>query len=51
MDRAAGRGCGKLFKLGKQPINTQLQAFANVARPDFTADWQLRFQVQLLFPK
>ena len=42
---------GKLFKLDKLPINTQLQAFVNVARPDFAADWQLRFQMQLLFPK
>jgi hypothetical protein len=46
-----GGGVGKLFKLDKLPINTQLQAFANVARPDSAADWQLRFQVQLLFPK
>jgi hypothetical protein len=46
-----GGGVGKLFKLDKLPINTQLQAFYNVARPDFAADWQLRFQVQFLFPK
>ena len=32
-------------------INTQLQAFGNVAKPEFGSDWQLRFQVQLLFPK
>ena len=57
-----GGGFGKLFRLGdvlpleghalaKLPINTQLQAFGNVAKPDFGSDWQLRFQVQLLFPK
>jgi hypothetical protein len=51
MDRAAGWGVGKLFKLDKLPINTQLQAFYNVERPDFEADWQLRFQLQFLFPK
>jgi hypothetical protein len=39
MDRAAGWGVGKLFKLDKLPINTQLQAFYNVERPDFEADW------------
>ena len=57
-----GGGFGKLFRLGevlpleghaiaKLPINTQLQAFGNVAKPEFGSDWQLRFQVQLLFPK
>jgi hypothetical protein len=33
------------------PVNTQLQAFYNAVKPDFAADWQLRFQVQFLFPK
>jgi hypothetical protein len=57
-----GGGIGKLFRLGqilplegsplaKLPINTQLQAFANVAKPEFGADWQLRFQIQFLFPR
>jgi hypothetical protein len=46
-----GGGVGKLFKLDKLPINTQLQAFYNVERPQLAADWQLRFQLQFLFPK
>ena len=47
-----GGGGGKVFTIGKQPINTQLQAFFNVESPDAAgADWQLRFQFQLLFPK
>ena len=58
-----GGGVGKLFRLGnlvtslkdepigKLPINTQLQVFGNVARPEFGEKWQLRFQIQLLFPK
>jgi hypothetical protein len=57
-----GGGFGKLFRLGeilplegheiaKLPINTQIQAFGNVARPDDGAKWQLRFQFQFLFPK
>ncbi len=46
-----GGGVGKLFRLGKLPVNTQLQAFSNVARPSGGPDWQLRFQVQFLFPK
>ena len=42
---------GQLLKLHKLPVNSQLQAFYNVERPDFEADWQLRFQFQFLFPK
>ena len=33
------------------PVNTQLQAFYNVVRPDGASTWQLRFQIQFLFPK
>jgi hypothetical protein len=46
-----GGGAGKLFKLGKLPVNTSLQAYANVEAPTDGADWQLRFPVQFLFPK
>ena len=47
-----GGGVGKLFKLGKLPINTQLAAYCNVVTPhQGGADWQMRFQVQFLFPK
>jgi len=46
-----GGGFGKIFRIGKQPFNAQVQAFANVAKPDFGAEWTLRLQLQLLFPK
>ncbi|MHC4266000.1 MAG: neuromedin U [Planctomycetota bacterium] len=46
-----GGGIGRVFKVGKQPINMQMQSFYNVETPENGADWQLRFQVQLLFPK
>jgi hypothetical protein len=57
-----GGGFGKLFRLGqilpleghpiaKLPINTQLAAYGNVAKPEFGPAWQLRFQIQFLFPK
>jgi hypothetical protein len=57
-----GGGVGKLFRLGqilplegdplaKLPINTQLAAYGNVATPEFGPKWQLRFQIQFLFPK
>jgi hypothetical protein len=46
-----GGGVGRVFKLGDQPINAQLALYYNVVRPENGADWQLRFQVQFLFPK
>ena len=45
-----GAGVGKLFKLGKLPINTSLQAYYNAVTPSQGPDWQLRFQVQFLLP-
>jgi len=46
-----GGTVGKIFKLGKLPINAQVGAFYNAVKPDGGADWQTRFQLQLLFPK
>ncbi len=46
-----GGGVGKIFHLGKLPVNTQLSAYYNVVHPDDGANWQIRFQVQLMFPK
>ena len=46
-----GGGVGKIFKIGQQPINSQISAYYNVEKPDFGADWQLRLQLQFLFPK
>jgi hypothetical protein len=46
-----GGGIGKIFHLGKLPVNTTLQAYYNVVHPDNGANWQLRAQVQLMFPK
>lgn len=46
-----GGGFGKLVRLGKLPVNFQLQAFYNVQRPDYAPEWSLRFQAQILLPK
>jgi len=47
-----GGGVGKIFHMGKLPVNTQLSAYYNVITPDNGgADWQLRAQVQFMFPK
>lgn len=46
-----GGGAGKIFRIGKQPMNAQVQGFYNVEKPEFGADWTLRVQFQFLFPK
>lgn len=48
-----GGGIGKVFQLGRQPMNGSISAYYNVVSPDNPSgpDWQLRFQLALLFPK
>jgi hypothetical protein len=46
-----GLGIGQIVRFGKLPANLQASAYYNVERPDFAARWQLRLQVQLMFPK
>ncbi len=46
-----GGGAGVLFKIGRLPVNTQLSGYYNVVRPEFSNNWQIRAQVQFLFPR
>jgi hypothetical protein len=46
-----GLGIGQIMKFGQQPVNLQAGAYYNVERPDLASRWQVRLQVQLLFPK
>ena len=46
-----GLNLGHIFHLGKLPVNTQIDAYYNVVHPDEGANWQLRLQVQFMFPK
>lgn len=46
-----GAGFGKIVRLGRLPVNFQLAAYYNVEKPREGAEWQLRFQMQLLLPK
>ena len=46
-----GGGIGKIFHIGKLPVNTQFGAYYNVVHPDDGATWQMRLQVQFMFPK
>jgi hypothetical protein len=46
-----GGGIGKIVHLGKLPVNMQLSGYYNVARPTEGPGWQVRTQIQFLFPK
>jgi hypothetical protein len=46
-----GGGLGKLFRLGRLPVNGSVQAYYNVVKPDAGPDWSMRIQAQLLFPR
>ena len=46
-----GAGAGRAFRLGRQAMNAQVQAFDDVTHPHGYGNWTLRVQFQLLFPK
>lgn len=46
-----GGGFGRVFKVGKQPVNSRVEAYYNVERPDGAPKWNFQFTWQFLFPK
>ena len=46
-----GAGIGHIFHVGKLPLNAQVGGYYNVIRPDNGPTFQLRVQVQFMFPK
>lgn len=46
-----GGGVGKLWKIGGQAINTRVEAYYNIEKPDSAPEWQWGFTIQFLFPK
>ncbi|MGE5777793.1 MAG: neuromedin U [Hyphomicrobiales bacterium] len=46
-----GGGFGKIFRIGSQPMNVNVQGFRMVESPKYGPDWEARFQLQFLFPK
>jgi hypothetical protein len=46
-----GGGAGRLFKIGNQAINSRLEYYYNVERPDGAAKQLVSFTWQFLFPK
>lgn len=46
-----GGGFGKIFRIGDQAMNAQVQSFYYADAPSLGPDWALRFQLQFLFPR
>jgi hypothetical protein len=46
-----GAGVGKLFRIGKLPVNGQIGYYGYIVKPDNGPETQLRVQLALLFPK
>jgi len=46
-----GGGVGKVFKIGKQNMRAQLQAFGYVEKPTGGPEWAIQFTVQFVFPR
>ena len=46
-----GAGVGKLFKVGNQAMNTRVEAYSNIEKPDGAPDWTMSWTLQFLFPK
>jgi hypothetical protein len=46
-----GGGVGHIFHFGKLPVNSQVAAYYNVVTPASGPNWQIRAQVQFMFPK
>lgn len=46
-----GAGAGRVFKIGKLPVNVQMGYYNYVIAPTNGPDWQLRAQLNFYFPK
>lgn len=46
-----GAGIGHIFHFGRLPVNGQIGGYYNIIRPDNGPTFQLRVQVQFMFPK
>jgi hypothetical protein len=46
-----GGGVGKMFAIGGQKMNTKLEAYYNVEKPDGAPDWSMSWTLQFLFPR
>ena len=44
-----GGGAGRVFRIGKLPINFSLAAYYNLVKPEYGANWQWRTQLTFIF--
>jgi hypothetical protein len=50
VDGASGGGFGRVFKIGTQPVNANIQAYYHVEHPTDAANWHITANFALLFP-
>ncbi|MBW2238681.1 MAG: neuromedin U [Deltaproteobacteria bacterium] len=46
-----GGGVGKMFAIGSQKMNTKIEAYYNVEKPEGAPDWSISWTLQFLFPR
>jgi hypothetical protein len=46
-----GLGIGQITRLGAQPVNLMAAYYNNIERPDGAPSYQIRLQIQFMFPK
>lgn len=46
-----GGGFGKMFAIGNQKMNTKVELYYNVEKPEGAPDWSLNWTLQFLFPR
>jgi hypothetical protein len=44
-----GGGLGRVFRVGKQPLNARTEFLNNVRTTNGVSDWQMQVQLQLVF--
>lgn len=50
LDSAGGRGIGRIFRLGFQPVNVLAQFYGSAVHP-VNGSWDTRLRLSFLFPK
>jgi hypothetical protein len=46
-----GGGFGRVFKIGRQPVNAKVAGYYNAVRPDHASDWTFQTTITFMFPK
>ena len=46
----SGGGFGRVFKIGTQPVNANIQAYYNVEHPTDASNWHITAELSFLFP-